>query len=450
MGWADNLQIASFRGVTFDVTATNEQISRDHAQYEYPNVDGADVKDLGRKPRTFRLTAFLWGDTYEYRLQRLIAVLDEPGDGELIHPVYGSIPSVIVPSYDIRHDAENPDSCTVELNFLENRTGTTLFSTALPEMFGSALFDELDRLTNELGDFFAAITAPLNTVNSLIKRGKTIESTLINTLLTFKSDVSYSADQLVGLASSPGKFIQELSNVLEVHTTNVASAVPSLAVSAPVTTLGMAPAVPDAATPSTVVSSWNEVVSDMDSLVDLPESFINGDVTPVVPLPSGSSLSDVQDVKAAYSVSAVTELASAACAMLSDEAQTTLLTPDDIEKLVDDVRTRIQSSITFLRSRYEPGRALITETASPIGIMWLSLVDGLESTGLAVQALGLLVLSRRPPLTRKYVQADSCLRLLAHDWYADHNRAAELLRLNPQVRDPNLITAGMVLNAYAK
>lgn len=450
MGWADNLQIASFRGVTFDVTATNEQISRDHAQYEYPHVDGADVKDLGRKPRTFRLTAFLWGNTYEYRLQRLMAVLDEPGDGELIHPVYGSVPSVIVTRYDIQHDAEAPDSCTVELNFLENRTGFRLFSTALPEMFGSALFDELDQLTDELGDFFAAITAPLNTVNSLIKRGKTIESALINTLLTFKSDVRFSADQWVGLASAPDTFIQELGNVLEVHTANVASAVPSLALSAPVTTLGMAPRAPDVATPSTVISSWNEIVSDMDSLVDLPESFINGDVTPSVPLPSGSSLSDVQDVKAAYSVSAVAELASAACAILSDEAQTTLLTPDDIERLVHDVRTRIQSAITFLRSRYEPARALITETTAPVGIMWLTLVDRLETIGLAVQGLGLLVLSRRPPLTRKRVQTDSCLRLLAHDWYTDHNRAAELLRLNPQVRDPNLITAGMVLNAYAK
>jgi prophage DNA circulation protein len=450
MGWAENLQIASFRGVTFDVTATNEQISRDHAQYEYPNVDGADVKDLGRKPRNFRLTAFLWGDTYEYQLQRLIAVLDEPGDGELIHPVYGSFPSVIVPGYDIRHDAENPDSCTVELTFLENRTGTTLFSTALPEMFGSALFDELDKLTSELADFFAAITAPLDTVNSLIKRGKTVESTLINTLLTFKDDVSYTTEQLVGLATAPDEFIQELSNVLEVHTANVASAVPSLAVSAPVTTIGMASAAPDVATPPTVISSWNEVVSDMDSLVELPESFINGDVTPVIPLPSGASASDVQDVKAAYSVSAVTELASAASAILSDDVQTALLTPDDIEKLVDDVRTRIQSSITFLRSRYEPARAQITETASPVGIMWIQLVERLETAGLAVQDLGLLVLSRRPPLTRKRVQADSCLRLLAHYWYADHSRAAELLRLNPLVRDPNLITAGMVLNAYAK
>lgn len=131
MGWAENLQNASFRGVQFDVLNTDEQISRDHAVYEYPFVDGADLHDLGRKARPFRMTAFLWGEYYEYKLEKLIAALDEGGDGELIHPVYGSVPSVIVTGYSIRHDAESPDSCTIDMSFLENRTGSALFSTPL-------------------------------------------------------------------------------------------------------------------------------------------------------------------------------------------------------------------------------------------------------------------------------------------------------------------------------
>lgn len=450
MGWAENLQQASFRGVPFDVLATDEQISRDHAAYEYPNVDGADLKDLGRKARPFRLTAFIWGNSYEYKLQSLIAALDTPGDGELIHPVYGSVPSVIVTGYGVRHEAENVDSCTVELNFLENRTGTTLFASPLPEMFGASLFDELDALTAELGEFFDAVTAPLKTINSLVKRAKTVESTLINTLLTFEDDVKFTTEQVVGLAESPAQFIAALSSVLEVHTSNVASSVPVLASSAPVTTIGLASPTPDVATSSTVITNWNEIVADMDELVALPVSFVNGDTTPTVALPVGSVPSDVEDVTVAYSVAAVTELASSATAILSDDVQAELLTPDDIEKLFDDVRTRIQSSIDRLRTRYEPARELITETTSPVGIQWLELVEGLKNIALALQDLGLLILSRRPPLTRKVVRADSCLRLLAHLWYGDHSRAAELQRLNPQVRDPNLITTGMVLNAYAK
>lgn len=69
MGWAENLQNASFRGVQFDVLNTDEQISRDHAVYEYPFVDGADLHDLGRKARPFRMTAFLWGSITNINLK---------------------------------------------------------------------------------------------------------------------------------------------------------------------------------------------------------------------------------------------------------------------------------------------------------------------------------------------------------------------------------------------
>ncbi|WP_332833021.1 DNA circularization N-terminal domain-containing protein [Escherichia coli] len=99
-------------------------MSRDHAVYEYPFVDGADLHDLGRKARPFRMTAFCVGSITNINLKKLIAALDEGGDGELIHPVYGSVPSVIVIGYSIRHDAEKPDSCTIDMSFLENRTGS--------------------------------------------------------------------------------------------------------------------------------------------------------------------------------------------------------------------------------------------------------------------------------------------------------------------------------------
>ncbi|MFX2607071.1 DNA circularization protein [Enterobacter mori] len=450
MGWAENLQTASFRGVTFDVTATDEQVSRDHAVYEYPHVDGADLKDLGRKARPYRLTAFLWGDHYEYDLQTLTAVLDTPGTGELIHPVYGSIPSVIVTGYSVRHEAESPDSCTVELNFLESGLGTGLFTTALPEIFGASVFDRLDAMTEDLAKFLDSVLAPLKTLNSLIKRASTVKSTLMNTLLVFVDYVKFTADQIRGLSENPGECVLALGGALEVYSSVLGGAIPALSSSAPVTVVGAQSAAPEPASSSTVLSCWTEIVTEMDKLVALPVAFINGDVTPTIPVPSGAKASDVQDITVAWSVLAVTELASVATAILADDAQTSVMTPDDIEKLINDARTRIQSTIDRLRDRYEPVRTLVTATAEPVGIQWLGLVDHLRETGLALQNLGVMVLARRPPLTRRRVDVDTCLRLLAHAWYADHSRATELLRLNPQVRDPNLITAGMVLNAYAK
>ena len=94
MAWADSMLDASFRGMIFDVINTRDSWSRDTAQHEYPYIDGADVQDMGRKARNIRLSALFWGDDYESRLQAFIAELDKPGAGELIHPVYGSMPNM--------------------------------------------------------------------------------------------------------------------------------------------------------------------------------------------------------------------------------------------------------------------------------------------------------------------------------------------------------------------
>ncbi|HAX5100547.1 TPA: multidrug DMT transporter permease [Escherichia coli] len=449
MGWAENLQNASFRGIQFDVLNTDEQISRDRAVYEYPFVDGADLHDLGRKARPFRLTAFLWGEYYEYKLEKLISALDEGGDGELIHPVYGSVPSVIVTGYSIRHEAENPDSCTIEMNFLENRTGSALFSISLPESFAQQVSEELDDLLAQLSDFFDAITSPLTTINSMIKKVQTVRTTLINTMLTFKSDSLSTVDNIVSLAAEPGKFISELAGVLEVHTSDVGRAVPVLAQSDTDTTTGLAE---DASVvgSSVVMTCWNEVMADMEELVALPVDLVNGNQTPEVELPPDASVSDVQDVKAAYAVLAASELASVATTILSDEAQSEQLIPSDIGQLVGDVRTYLQAAITLFRERYESERERVTETASPLGLTYQEIIQRMKNVAASVQDVGLQVLSRRPPLTQKQVQADSCLLLLAWQWYGDYSRAAELQRLNPQLRDPNNITAGMVINARAK
>ena len=158
----------------------------------------------------------------------------------------------------------------------------------------------------------------------------------------------------------------------------------------------------------------------------------------------------MQDVKAVYATQAASELASVAMAILVDDAQSEQLIPADIGRLVGDVRTRLQAAITLFRERYEGERERITETASPLGLMYPEIIQSMKNVAASVQDVGLLVLSRRPPLTQKQVQADSCLLLLAWQWYGDYSRAAELQRLNPQLRDPNNITAGVVINAYAK
>lgn len=123
MSWADSLQEASFRGVPFDIINTRDSAQRDLAQHEYPYLNGADIQDLGSKPHSLQTQAVFWGDDYESRLQTFLEALRKLGSGDLIHPVFGSMPNMQVAVWQVNHDAENVDYCTVDIQFVQSKTG---------------------------------------------------------------------------------------------------------------------------------------------------------------------------------------------------------------------------------------------------------------------------------------------------------------------------------------
>ena len=119
MAWKDTLFDASFRGVPFDAQRTDDTIDRDTAEYAVPHVDGEDVEDLGLKAHTTSLTAIFFGDDYEVRMKALLAALAVKGPGELIHPVFGSMPSMQLIGAHVSHDADNVDACVIEMHVSE-------------------------------------------------------------------------------------------------------------------------------------------------------------------------------------------------------------------------------------------------------------------------------------------------------------------------------------------
>lgn len=112
MAWNLTLQDASFRGVTFEVQSVEDRGEKALCVHEYPYRSGAEVEDLGRKPRVIPVTAIFWGVAYESRIKALVAAFEEAGPGELIHPVFGSL-TVAVRRWQIQHSAERHDYATV-------------------------------------------------------------------------------------------------------------------------------------------------------------------------------------------------------------------------------------------------------------------------------------------------------------------------------------------------
>jgi len=96
--WKDRLRPASFRGVPFGVQSTAREGGRRVAVHVFPQRDTPLVEEMGREPRTFNVEAYIVGDDFAERTEKLIARLEgasagfpfRPG-GTLVHPTFGQV-----------------------------------------------------------------------------------------------------------------------------------------------------------------------------------------------------------------------------------------------------------------------------------------------------------------------------------------------------------------------
>jgi prophage DNA circulation protein len=92
----DQLQPASFRNVPFAVRGGGGQAGRRNAVHEYPFRDLPWVEDLGRQSRRIQIVGFVTGDDVIAQRARMIAAVEAPGDGELVHPTLGRVQVAVI------------------------------------------------------------------------------------------------------------------------------------------------------------------------------------------------------------------------------------------------------------------------------------------------------------------------------------------------------------------
>ena len=84
----------------------------------YPYRSGAEVEDLGRRPRGVSVKAIFWQRNYIAEATALVKAFEENGKGELVHPLFGT-QQVCVRSWSIEHEAEKRDYAAVDFEFVE-------------------------------------------------------------------------------------------------------------------------------------------------------------------------------------------------------------------------------------------------------------------------------------------------------------------------------------------
>ncbi|MFW1760555.1 DNA circularization protein [Acinetobacter calcoaceticus] len=391
MGWDTDLQDASFRGVLFECTSTKDTAPKTLAIKQAPYSNEAEIEDMGNDPRRISIQAVYTGSDYLTWVNALEAALSATGSGELIHPIFG-VQQVNVVTYDINHDAENPDFCSISIEFIKAKAEKReLFvPVAVPEKIAtttiidapaSALESALEKLKlTDRNQLF-------NTVNS-IRTGIDQARTYLGVAKQAIEDVLSPADWIVGLVDDVTKLVTFDTNI-------------------------------------SALSKWRDVVHRVERFENL---FQNDDDSPELQRVWRSTLAASQVAIAQQVVSTTrTEMAN---------DQEISFTPVDLALVRKKTREVLQQAI-----REE--RAINTfESITQIQVY----KDVAAQIQYQIQEL----IETRPPITKTQIPVPCTLHWLAHYLYGDMGRADEIRRLNPDLVNPAALQVGMELTIYAR
>jgi prophage DNA circulation protein len=126
--WAASLQPASWRSVGFVVIESGVVAGRKTAVHEYPFRDPVWVEDLGRQARKYTFRGYIVGDDVYAQRDRLLAAIEQPGPGTLVHPSLGSRQVSLVGEPTLTERAEDGRIVSIELSFIEG--GASVFPSS--------------------------------------------------------------------------------------------------------------------------------------------------------------------------------------------------------------------------------------------------------------------------------------------------------------------------------
>lgn len=407
MAWQETLQDASFRGVPFDVLSTTDNNKQAVITHSIPYVNGGSLEPTGYDPRSFNVSAIIWGEDYENRLTQLELALNQISLGQLIHPTRGVL-TVAVQDYSVKHLEEEVETARIDIVFIEEGFITELFSIATPQEPTEALAVAALLLFNSANDKLSEELAVVSesAIFSDKQRALRLDKMLIKSLQDLRKQVQSTVSNLEKAINAPYEFASNIANLcdglIDLRGFDV----------------------------DIIAAKWHNLRGQFKNILRLPND--------------GKSLNAKQQrdnrVFSQYMDSLVLRSNTLAASQLfTNDIESPTLTPLEVESISNTLRADGQQLINAIR-----------QSNSPLSQQDLAVIEAIKKVAYQAQRAGLALLARKPPLIERKVENATSLHLLAHFWYADHTRAAELLRLNAQIRHPNFINAGEVLNAYAQ
>lgn len=151
-----DIQEGSYNGVLFHVFKSKsdwdgalgnitDSGGRRLAIFKFPYVDGQTTDDLGRQGESFDLDILIHGPRYKNGLLALMAELNKPTPGELVHPVRGKI-KVKAQHYQLLHSSEKRKAVAIRLTLVEHSFTLGGFGTKQDATVKGALAKALDAI----------------------------------------------------------------------------------------------------------------------------------------------------------------------------------------------------------------------------------------------------------------------------------------------------------------
>ncbi len=216
MSWRERIQPAAYTSpggtrtlfIYENVSRTSEKKT---TAFEFPDVDGTFIQDLGVTGRRYPFRVIFSGDDYDQEAVKFEASLNERGAGRLEHPIYGN--KVVVPTGSItrRDDLKTgANQAIIELSFWESINiiyptgvidpassvldGVTGFNDSMAGQFSAIDLDSV----GDQADFKSGFGALLDTAKSGLRTLADSQASISNQFNAVFNSISNGIDILVG------------------------------------------------------------------------------------------------------------------------------------------------------------------------------------------------------------------------------------------------------------
>lgn len=120
--WKRGLRPAAFRGVRFETRDRELESGRRIALHEYPKRDTPFPEDMGKRAREFSVDAYVIGDDYMSRRDRLLKACERVGPGTYTD-FWGVSQRVVCKKIKLVEQQDEGRMCRFSIDFVEAGDG---------------------------------------------------------------------------------------------------------------------------------------------------------------------------------------------------------------------------------------------------------------------------------------------------------------------------------------